>query len=74
MDEVTAPEMVDRLLKPAETAERLRISVTQLRRLTKGGLFPPPVMIGSQRRWRASEVDAFIERRGQTNARRDTNV
>ncbi len=50
----------DALLATPEVLKRLAIGETTLWRLEKKGQFPKPVFLGRCKRWRASDIDAFI--------------
>jgi predicted DNA-binding transcriptional regulator AlpA len=59
-----------RLLRKAQVARRLGVSVWTIDRLCKTGKFPKPIYLipGSPDRWRVQGVDAFVEK--QRSARR----
>jgi excisionase family DNA binding protein len=50
----------DRLIDAPEAADRLRVSVRTLRRLTDAGRCPAPIRVGRCLRWRSSDLDTWI--------------
>ena len=50
----------DRLIDTEETADRLRVSVRTLQRLTSAGQCPAPIRVGRCLRWRSSDLDSWI--------------
>ncbi len=72
-DAKTAGETVPRLIGADRIAELLQVSRRQLNRLVHDGEFPKPVLLGgTQRRWLASDYNAYVARlrERQTKARR----
>ena len=56
--------MSDSLLSIAETAALLGISRTAFWSLRSSGRFPPPADLGARsKRWRLTDVEAFIDAR-----------
>lgn len=54
----------DRILRAAEAAAKIGLSVSSLYALVRGKKFPKPVTLTTRARgWRESEVDAWIEAR-----------
>ncbi len=51
----------ERLLSVQETAQRLALSTRTIWKLCATGNFPQPLRIGGARRWRESDITAFIE-------------
>jgi excisionase family DNA binding protein len=51
------------LLKANEVAQMLSISTRTLWRLVSVKKFPAPVRVGGSTRWRAAEVEAWVESR-----------
>ncbi len=53
------------LLRKAEVARRLGVTVWTIDRWAKSGLFPKPIylMPGSPARWRFRDIEAFIDKR-----------
>jgi predicted DNA-binding transcriptional regulator AlpA len=49
------------LLSARTLAQRLAISVRTLWRLQNGGKVPRPVKLGGAVRWRAEEIDAWVQ-------------
>jgi excisionase family DNA binding protein len=54
------PADPDRLIDAPEAADRLRVSVRTLRRLTDAGRGPAPIRVGRCLRWRSSDLDTWI--------------
>ena len=54
------PARPDRLLTNRDLQARLRLSRTSIHFMVKRGEFPAPVQIGRARRWRESDVNAWI--------------
>ena len=54
--------MADKLLKITEVMSRVGLSKTTIYLLIKNADFPKQVKIFRSARWKASEVDAWIER------------
>lgn len=52
---------MDTLLTVREVADRLRVSSRQVWKLTSSGRMPAPVRLSRSVRWRASDIDRFIE-------------
>ena len=52
----------ERLLDIRQVAAVLDVSVRSVHRLRDGGKIPAPVRIGGSVRWRATEIDEWIER------------
>jgi excisionase family DNA binding protein len=50
------------LLTAAQVAKRLGVHRNTMNRLISNRQFPAPTWVGSQRKWQASEVTAYIER------------
>ncbi|MBP3959448.1 HK97 family phage prohead protease [Gemmata sp. G18] len=53
-------------LDTAAVAKRLNCHVITIRRLVAAGRFPQPFGVGSRPRWRAADIDRWIERGGST--------
>ena len=49
------------LLKTTDVAERLSVSPRTVARLASSGQIPAPVKIGGSVRWRATDIQAWIE-------------
>ena len=49
------------LLNVTDVANRLRLSTRQVWKLADSGHMPKPVRIGRSVRWRASDIDAWVE-------------
>ena len=54
--------MSSELLKVAEVAALLKVSTRQIWKLAASGRLPTPVRLGRSVRWRAADIDAFVER------------
>lgn len=54
----------DKLLTAKESAALLSVSLATLWRHANNGTLPAPVAFGSVRRWRQSEIMAFIASKG----------
>ena len=52
---------MDTLLTVREVADPLRVSSRQVWKLTSSGRIPAPVRLSRSVRWRASDIDRFIE-------------
>lgn len=52
------------LLTPEEVEQKCRVSSRTISRLTASGRFPKPIKIGHSNRWRAGDVNAFLQRGG----------
>lgn len=50
----------DPLLKPRQAAQVLNWHVNTINRKVAAGLFPKPIYLGVQRRWRLSTIQAWI--------------
>jgi len=59
MDAVV-PAAEERLIGVAEIAQRLDMSIPQVLRMAREGRFPRGIRVGKYKRWRASEVNAWI--------------
>ena len=55
----------ERLIRDAEGAAMLGCSKATYWRLVAKGAIPPPIKIGGMSRWKASDVQAFIEQAAQ---------
>ena len=67
--------MEDRLLTRGEVEDRIRLRRSALYRLLRTGDFPLPLRIGPRAvRWKASEVDRWLQERPRAGAptQRDT--
>lgn len=53
--------MTDGLLNVRDVAARVRVSVRQVWKLASSGRIPKPVRLGRSVRWRAAELQAWIE-------------
>lgn len=53
----------NKLINPAELADKLRISTTTLWRWRKERLIPPAIDLGTRMiRWRAKDIDNWLEK------------
>ena len=50
-----------RLLKASDVANTASISIRTLWRLVSAGKFPAPIRIGGSTRWRAADLERWIE-------------
>jgi len=64
----TIPVAEDRLLRVGEVARLLTVSPRTVWRLTADGELAYPLEIGGSRRWRESDVLAFLEARARKAA------
>ena len=55
-----SPTVPDRLLRAAQVAEALGVSVRQVWKLRAQGSLPAPIKVGNSTRWRASEIQRWI--------------
>ena len=53
--------MPDKLLRVLEVADRLGVSGRQVWKLAASGRLPGPVRLGRSVRWRATDIQRFIE-------------
>ncbi len=58
---VTVP--TSRLLTARDVAQRLVCDERTVRRLSREGKLPRPIKVGRRLRWRAAEIDEWLERR-----------
>jgi excisionase family DNA binding protein len=56
-----AAAVTEKLLRVRDVAERLAVSTRQVWKLASSGRLPAPVRLGRSVRWRASDIDRFIE-------------
>ncbi|MEO0750354.1 MAG: helix-turn-helix domain-containing protein [Pseudomonadota bacterium] len=49
------------LLTSEDVAARLQISIRQIHNLVSAGDFPPPMKVGRLNRWRALDVENYVE-------------
>jgi len=54
-------EIATELLRPKDVAQRLQISQRQIYLLLGSGQMPQPFKIGRQNRWRAADIETYIE-------------
>lgn len=54
-------EIATKLLRPKDVAQRLQISQRQIYLLLGSGQMPQPFKIGRQNRWRAVDIETYIE-------------
>ncbi len=52
-----------RLLTARDVAQRLACDERTVRRLSREGKLPRPIKVGRRLRWRAAEIDEWLERR-----------
>ncbi len=65
----------DRLLKADEVAELLGISRSTFYLNIREGDFPPGVLVGAKaRRWRVSEVEAWVQSREEKSKKLSTPI
>lgn len=57
----TTPSCGTSLLTSGDVAARLQISIRQIHNLVSAGDFPPPMKVGRLNRWRALDVDNYVE-------------
>ena len=50
-----------RLMAAGDLAQALRVSVRQAHRMNKAGLIPRPLRIGGCVRWRAGEIERWLD-------------
>ena len=56
------------LLRESEVCSRLAVGRTSFWRLRKSSDFPAPILVGGARRWRESDVAAWIAQGGSREA------
>ena len=52
----------DRLLSVRDVAQRLSLCARSVWKMAAKGELPPPLHLGGSRRWRESDISAYIER------------
>ena len=63
----------ERLINVRETATRLGLSVRTIWKLVSTGKLAPPLKIGAARRWRETDITAYIERLSEARSERSTS-
>ena len=58
---IRRPEQDERLLKVEEIASRLGVSRRTVYRLADVGQLPAPIRLGGMIRWRASEIERWLD-------------
>jgi excisionase family DNA binding protein len=62
MNAVRNASWPESLLKPGDVAQRLSISTRTLWRLLSAKKIPEPVRVGGSTRWRAADIENWLER------------
>ncbi len=53
------------IMTKADLAALIQLSARSVERLARTGKLPAPIVIGGSRRWRRSEVEAWLDRLAQ---------
>jgi excisionase family DNA binding protein len=63
-------ERCERLMTIEQVAGLMKVHQTTVWRMVKQGTFPPPVKLGSIRRWRATEYNRWLDELGRAKESR----